>query len=207
MNHKWSNFMTFISFCCLSHQIFLWFSLKGCKLLGWCALVVMSNDLPCRAAKQQVRGAGRTLIRGLFASRDISGDNEFICDFHISGIFEDERAASDNDVHYVLKAGKEKFMRCSKIDGRYNFLTKYDNKIASLANHASSKNANAKICVNQHALTACLRSCKRIRKGERILVNYGQSKWSRGLAKHVRKNRSLHPNLCQGHNLPKKRKI
>lgn len=158
----------------------------------------MVDVVPWRiVAQQQVKGSGRQRIRGLVATRDLVED-DIICGFHIESIFPTEASAADDGKYYVIDAADGKYLRCTKIDCRCNMATVYDNMVAALANHAPTKDANAKIVVHNtssSSATATLKARKNISNGDTILVNYGLSPWTRSLGKRVRDTKRKFPNL------------
>jgi hypothetical protein len=169
----------------------------------------MVDDVPWRyVAKQQVRGSGRQRMRGLVATRDLT-EGEEICGFHIDSIFPTEASAADKGMYYVIRAAFDKYLRLTKIDCRCNALTAYNNMVAALANHATSKMANTKIVVHNSSsstATATLKACKKIKNGDAILVNYGSSRWTRAFGKRVRNSKKKYPNLFQRSSSSKKAK-
>jgi SET domain-containing protein len=170
----------------------------------------MSCEKTCALAwrmnKQRVPGGGRKYIRGLAANREIA-DKEVITEFHQSGIFATNAKAKEGDKYYAVQISKKKFARLTKIDGRVNLETGYDNKVGNLCNHQARSYANAKMIIHSTEEKISLRAEKLIKTGESIFYDYGNPEWTGGFRGEKRSNRRMHPNLKQGKKPPlKKRK-
>ena len=154
---------------------------------------------------QRVPGAGRAVMRGLVAARNITA-KETITEFHIEAIFADEETAQDEDKYFAVQMAEDKYARLSNIDGRVDLASQYDNKVGNLCNHQSRYKANAKMCVHAASGSIKLKPRRVIKQGEPIFYDYGNIKWTTKFRSTKRTNRRKYPNLMQGTLPPRKRK-
>ena len=177
--------------------------LRVCRIM---ATVKDDDPLWRMVTDQRVPGAGRNTMRGLVARRDISKD-EVITDFHVENVYsEDKVARGDKDQFFVVQISTDKYARLSKIDGRSDLKSAYDNKVGNLCNHRAKSAANAKMSVHAASGTISLRAKKFIQRGQPIFYDYGNEEWTTQFRDTKRAHRSKFPNLKQGVLPPRKRR-
>ena len=163
--------------------------------------------------KQRCRGSGRQTTRGLTARVEIPKATRVV-DFCVEGIFKkhiDALLDEDGVTHYVFKI-RGRWLRLKKINMKYNPTKEYNNKVANLVNHASSKYANLEVKYSwknfdsPSDLHLFLVSKKRIKKGENLFFNYEDAKWTSTFWTQKKNNKRKYPFLCQGTKKPKTKK-